>query len=120
MARLKFPRPPSLMERNALRADDVSWLLRFAWLPSALCFECTKTVGKETSQIYSRISWSQSTHQPTKKAKVKKRKKTIRFFDRRLDTSWCLCEQCTIMPTEVESISCKEPPFLSKMVEGIV
>ena len=27
--------------------------------------------------------------------------------DRRLDTSWCLCEQCTIMPTEVESISCK-------------
>ena len=39
------------MVRNALRADDVLWLLRFAWLPSALCFECTKTVGKETSQI---------------------------------------------------------------------
>ena len=40
--------------------------------------------------------------------------------DRRLDTSWCLFEQCTIMSTEVESISCKEPALLSKMVEGIV
>ena len=40
--------------------------------------------------------------------------------DCRLDTSWCLCEQCTIMPTEVASIFCKEPAFLSKMVEGIV
>ena len=40
--------------------------------------------------------------------------------DRRSDTSWCLCERCAIMPTEVESICCKEPAFLSKMVEGIV
>ena len=40
--------------------------------------------------------------------------------DRRLDTSWCLCDKCTIMPTEVESICCKEPAFLSKMVEGIM
>ena len=40
--------------------------------------------------------------------------------DRRLDMSWCLCEQCTIMPTEVKSICCKEPAFLSKMVEGIM
>ena len=40
--------------------------------------------------------------------------------DRRSDTSWCLCERCAIMPTKVESICCKEPAFLSKMVEGIV
>ena len=39
---------------------------------------------------------------------------------RRLDTSWCLCELCTIMPTDVECVCCKEPAFLSKMVEGIV
>lgn len=39
---------------------------------------------------------------------------------RRLDTSWCLCERCAIMPTEVESVCCKESAFLSKMVEEIL
>ncbi|PFX27532.1 P2X purinoceptor 7-like [Stylophora pistillata] len=39
--------------------------------------------------------------------------------DRRLNTSWCLCERCAIMLTEFESICSKEPAFLSKLIEGL-
>ena len=113
------------MKRNALRAADVSWLLRFAWLPSALCFQWTKTGGKETSHIlpyqlepeYSSTDERSESEEEEEDDSIFSNANTS---DRRLDTSWCLCEQCTIMPTEVESICCKEPAFLSKMVGGIM
>ena len=38
---------------------------------------------------------------------------------RRTNTSWCLCDRCAVMPTEVECICCKELAFLSKTVEGL-
>ena len=34
--RLKFPLPPSLMTRNTVRADDVSWLLRTIKMPHCI------------------------------------------------------------------------------------
>ena len=37
---------------------------------------------------------------------------------RRTNTSWCLCDQCAIMPTEKECVYCKELAFLLKIVEG--
>ena len=114
MAHLKFPRPPSWMVRNALRADDVSWLLRFAWLPSALCFECTKTrdVADTPVSAGARVLINRR-----KKRKWRRGRRGFDFSnantsDRCLDTSWCLCKQCTIMPTEVKYISCKELAFL--------
>lgn len=36
----------------------------------------------------------------------------------RTNTSWCLCDQCALMPTEKECVCCKELAFLSKTVEG--
>ncbi|XP_068729131.1 uncharacterized protein [Montipora capricornis] len=112
------------MERNALRADDISWLLRFAWLPSALCFEGTKTVGKEMSQIlpYQLEPEFSSTNERSESEEEGEDDSVLsnaNTSECRLDTSWCLCEQCAIMPTEVASICCKEPAFLSKMVEGL-
>ena len=37
---------------------------------------------------------------------------------RLVDTSWCSCERCVVMPKEIECICCKELVFLSKVVEG--
>ena len=34
------------------------------------------------------------------------------------NTSWCLCDQCALMPTKKECVCCKELVFLSKIVEG--
>ena len=36
----------------------------------------------------------------------------------RTNTSWCLCDQCALMPTEKECVCYKELAFLSKIVEG--
>ena len=38
--------------------------------------------------------------------------------DRLSNTSWCSCERCGLMPTEAESVCCKELTFLSTMIEG--
>ena len=38
---------------------------------------------------------------------------------RRDDASWCVYERCSVMPSEVECICCKELAFLSKLVEGL-
>ena len=43
-----------------------------------------------------------------------------RVESRRTDASWCVCERCQVMPSEVECVCCKELPFLSKMVEGLL
>ena len=36
----------------------------------------------------------------------------------RRNTSWCLCDQCALMPTGKECVWCKELAFLSKKLEG--
>ena len=51
VAHLKFPRPPSWKARNALRADDVSWLLRSAWSLST----AWSIIFKENMETYTRI-----------------------------------------------------------------
>lgn len=98
------------MVHNALWANDVLWLLRFAWLPSALCFKCQK-VGKEMSQILPhQLEPEYSSTEERSESEEEEEDNLIlsnaNTSDRRLDMSWCLCEQCTIMLTEVESVCC--------------
>ena len=42
-----------------------------------------------------------------------------RLESRRTDLSLCECERC-LMPSEVECVCCKELPFLSQLVEGLL
>ncbi|PFX13828.1 hypothetical protein AWC38_SpisGene22064 [Stylophora pistillata] len=42
-----------------------------------------------------------------------------RVESRRTDLSWCECERCGVMLSEVECVRCKELPFLSQLVEGL-
>ena len=44
---------------------------------------------------------------------------SLRLESRRTDLSWCECESC-VMPSEVECVCCKELPFLSQLVEGLL
>ena len=43
-----------------------------------------------------------------------------RLESRRTDLSWCEYERCCVMPSEVECDCCKELPFLSQLVEGLL
>ena len=45
---------------------------------------------------------------------------SLRLESRRTDLSWCECERCCVMPSEVECVCCKELPFLSQLVEGLL
>ena len=38
---------------------------------------------------------------------------------RRENASWCVCECCLVMPSEVECICYQKLAFLSKLVEGL-
>ena len=43
-----------------------------------------------------------------------------RLESRRTDLSWSEYERCCVMPSEVECDCCKELPFLSQLVEGLL
>ena len=122
MARLKFPRPPSWMVRNALRLMTYRGCFALLGYP-VLCVlseqkqEMSQILPYQLEPEYSSTDERSESEEEEEDDSIFSNANTS---DRRLDTSWCLCEQCTIMPTEVESICCKEPAFLSKMVEGIV
>ena len=43
-----------------------------------------------------------------------------RVESRRTDLSWCECERCSVLPSEVECVCYKELHFLSRLVEGLL
>ena len=90
----------------------------FHWKQQASC----RDLQKRSWYLFSFISLTLTTL-PMKKLKknpwIQGRKK-FRDFDlrsstksQRTDSSWCVCERWTVMPSEVECVCCKELSFLS-------
>ena len=126
---LNFQWLPFWSARKALRGDDVKWLLvqvvltHMFW--SSFCKQTSyrdfKTMSIQPYQLEPEYSSSEQGEEEQIDSGEEEVSSlySSRLESRRTDLSWCECERC-LMPSEVECVCCKELPFLSQLVEGLL
>ena len=132
MTRSNCPCPPFLSVCKALWGDDVIRLLALTAWRQFWCFSLKQRASRRDVQKRSWCLFSLITLRlctlPVKKLKknpwIQGRKKFRNVNLRALKVAGrilqCVCKRCTVISSELECACCKELPFLSKLVEGLL